>query len=170
MGRMKTAVMAGVATCVLCATAQAGGVLHYPGELYAAGMQCLTGNGAEQNPYRAMQMFEKAAARGSAEAEKAIGLMYLRGIGVEEDAGEGARWLRQAAEHGDIEAQVIYADLCLNGTGVDLDITQAYMWYKVVVTRGEHKAVDSLRWVSREMSEDDIRKAEEMAREQLEYR
>jgi len=61
----------------------------------------LKGVGITKNPRAALVWFLKAAAQGSAYAEKMLGDAYSKGLGVEKDYTTAATWYRKAATHRD---------------------------------------------------------------------
>ncbi len=73
----------------------------------------------------AVAKFEKAAARGDAEAQFALGYMYDEGKGVPRDYAQAVRWYELAAAQGLAEAQFALGQIYLNGLGVTQDSAAA---------------------------------------------
>ena len=65
------------------------------------GKMYLEGNVVDRDYKKAFELFEKAAARGCAEAQHEIGCMFRDGVGaVERNLDSALEWFKKAAEHG----------------------------------------------------------------------
>lgn len=80
------------------------------------------------NYTEAMSCFQKAAAKGSAEAEYHIGWMYGEGQGVDQDDEVAADWIKKAAEKNYAKAQNDLALMYYLGIGVPKDYEKAAKW------------------------------------------
>ena len=90
--------------------------------------------------------------------------MYADGLGVLQDYKEAVRLYRLSAEQGEAKAQynlgVMYAD----GLGVLQDHVSAYMWWNLASSKGDKDAVTNKNTVEKDMTPQQIEKAQEMAR------
>jgi TPR repeat protein len=64
----------------------------------------LWGHGVDENPARAVTLYQAAAAAGFPPAEFGLGVAYQNGRGVPADPMLAAKWYRLAAQHGVVEA------------------------------------------------------------------
>ena len=90
--------------------------------------------------------------------------MYFKGKGVPQDYTITAHWLRLAAQS-DPRAQVDLGSLYEQGKGVPLDYVTAYMWYKTAESRGERRAQEELKRLSRLMTTQQINQANAAAQD-----
>ena len=58
------------------------------------------GMATEEQLSEALELFQKTAADGLAEAQTTLGSMYLSGMGMKKDLGQAEHWLRKAADQG----------------------------------------------------------------------
>jgi TPR repeat protein len=112
--------------------------------------------------------YRKAAHQGVAEA--AFNLGYLRENGLGEDgaapgaANEAVKWYRQAAEAGLSSAQFNLGALFANGKkGLERDFVQGWVWLDAAASAGEDGATKSRDAVATQMSEDQLKRARELA-------
>jgi len=89
----------------------------------------------EQDDAQALAWYRRAAAGGSAAAQRAVGDFYRTGRAVTKDPVEAARWYRLAADGDDVRAQYQLAQMCLNGDGVPHDYASAYVWSAVAAAQ-----------------------------------
>ena len=66
----------------------------------------------------ALDLAQKAAATGDAQAHTLIGRLYQDGLGVPVDLVVAAQWYRRAAELGDIEGTFAFAVMLAEGDGI----------------------------------------------------
>ncbi|MEQ9042499.1 MAG: tetratricopeptide repeat protein [Alphaproteobacteria bacterium] len=119
----------------------------------------------EENFEKALQEWKPLADGGDAMAQFYLGLIYGFGQGVEKDLVEAVRWWRLSAERGNIAAQSNLGFMYKYGNGVPQDIVQAYMWSRIAATNGASFAKANLETMSKEMTTEDIAKAEKLAKE-----
>ena len=93
-----------------------------------------------------------------------LGLMYENGKGVPQDYKEAVKWYRLAAEQGLAQTQFNLGRMYYNGQGVQQDYVSAHMWWNIAGSNGLKDAATNKKIVEKEMSESQIKKAQEMAR------
>ena len=107
--------------------AQAG---HLKAATELAGIYLEGDDGVPMNKARALELLNKAANGGYAEAQNSLGVCYMTGKGVPEDALEAVKWFEKAAEQGEEFAMKNLA-LCLrDGTGVAVNKAKAAEWFE----------------------------------------
>ena len=121
--------------------------------------------GVEQDYDAAALWARRAAEQGIASAQTDLGLLYDRGQGVEQDYAEAARWYRRAAEQGHPEAQRNLGSMYEQGSGLPADPVLAYAWYGVASAAGDERALKLRARVVKRMSQDQIARGRELARE-----
>ena len=113
----------------------------------------------------ALREWRPLAEQGDADAQLGMALMYDSGEGVPQDDAEAVRWYRLAAEQGHASAQI---SLGLNyqlGVGVLQDNVMAHMWYNIASANGQSKAGERRDERAGQMTNADISKAQQMARD-----
>ena len=123
------------------------------------------GFGVAPNDVEAARWYRKAAEQGNAAAQRDLGVMYAYGKGVERDDEAAATWYRKAAEQGDTQAQYNLAGMYAYGNGVAEDLVLAYMWLNLAREQGNATPRDTVESFVRKMTRDEIKEAEELARE-----
>ena len=91
--------------------------------------------------------------------------MYRKGEGVLQDYAEAAKWYRLAAEQGMASAQNNLGAMYQLGAGVLQSNVMAHMWYNIASANGDPKSGEKRDERAGLMSQADISKAQEMARE-----
>ncbi len=114
---------------------------------------------------KAFEEWRPLAEQGDMLAQFYLGLIYGFGQGVDKDLAEAVRWWRLSAEQGNIAAQSNLGFMYKYGNGVPQDIVLAYMWSKIAAMGGASFAEANLEVMSKEMTEQDIEKAEQLAKE-----
>lgn len=100
-------------------------------------------SGAAQDPARAEDCYEKAAAQGHAGAQFNLGLFCLQGrpkAGGAKDAAGALRWLELAAAQGDGGALFVLGDLYAGGSVVAADAARAFSYYLKGAEKGDARA------------------------------
>jgi len=110
---------------------------------------------------------QKKAEAGDAKAQFNLGVMYATGRGVRKDDKEAAKWYRKAAEQGDAKAQGSLGGMYYFGDGVPKDYASAYAWYKLAAYHGEKFGANMSDRVSKEMTPEQIDKAQDLYKELL---
>ncbi len=108
------------------------------------GLSFYRGVEADPDYPRAIEHFQRAAAKGSASAQGMLGQCYLRGRGVEADPAQAAKWLTLAADQKDAIAQFHLALLYAKGSGVRKDEKQAYNLYLAAAAQGHTAAMGNI--------------------------
>jgi len=93
--------------------------------------------------------------------------MYYHGRGVGKDYEEAMKWYRKAAEQGYVLAQASLGALYYKGHGVPKDYGIAYAWVKVAVENEYPLAKTFLPIIAKQMTPDQITKAEELSEEMV---
>jgi TPR repeat protein len=128
------------------------------------GLKYELGQGVAPNCFEALSLYRKAATRGYLQAEYHIGRMYYDGKCTGKNLNEAASWLKKAADSGFPEAQRLYGTLCFNGEGVPRDRVGACMWMTLAAFKGNQEANKILRYMSAELTQDELKTARERAR------
>lgn len=79
--------------------------------LYARGLNYLTGNGVSKDPIKAAQLFMDAAMRNHPKSQYQLGIMYVDGIGLSRDTEKAKQWLGKAASAGLVDARTVLDSL-----------------------------------------------------------
>ncbi|WP_455197333.1 SEL1-like repeat protein [Kaarinaea lacus] len=82
-----------------------------PNELYALGLNYLTGNEVVKDPIKASELFMQAAKLDHPRSQYQLGLMYIDGIGLQRDTDEAKQWLSKAASAGIVDARDVLNNL-----------------------------------------------------------
>lgn len=128
------------------------------------GLKYEQGQGVSRNCFEALSLYRKAAARGLMQAEYHVGRMYYDGKCSGKNLTEAAGWLKKAADKGFPDAQRLYGTCCFNGEGVPRDRVNACMWITLAALQGNQEANKLLRYMSAELTQDELKTARERAR------
>ncbi len=101
------------------------------------GIMLSLGRGVAQDPKRAAQHFQKAAAQGYVVAQFELAECYDKGKGVAQDYRQAASWYEKAAVLGHARAQANIAYMTEIGQGVVPDPKFAAYWYAQAAAQGE---------------------------------
>jgi TPR repeat protein len=128
------------------------------------------GTGVPKNDVEAVKWFRKAAEQGYKWSQYNLGIMYRNGWGVPQNDAEAVKWYRKAAEQGHAKAQSNLGTMYGNGEGVPANFVKAYMWYSLAKAVGDKDKVAStnLDIIKKQMTPDQIAKAQELATEMWE--
>lgn len=93
---------------------------------------------------KALQVFNRLAKDGNADAQLKLGLMYHYGLGVKEDDKVAYDWVRRSAEQANAEAQFQLGNMYVYGFGIpkteqDPDL-QGVQWYFKAALQGHAEA------------------------------
>jgi TPR repeat protein len=96
----------------------------------------LNGRGGPVSTAPALDLFEKAAAKGHAGAMFALGALYAGGHGMPMDRQLAQQWFRAAAELGHGHAQMMLGRYLASGAAGDYDDEEARLWLERAVAQG----------------------------------
>ena len=113
----------------------------------------------------ALREWKPLAFQGNAKAQFFLGNMYYKGIGVSQDDGTAYKWFKKAAEQGLTRAQNNLGTLYMRGLGVSRNNTRAFIWLHITALQGDKVGIKNRDLVAKIMSENQIKKAEELALE-----
>ncbi len=89
---------------------------------------------------RAVELFERAAAKGNTDAEYNLGVCLRRGLGVRQDAKAAERSYRTAAERNHVSAQLALGDLVAERAATEAEWLEATHWYRLAADSGNAAA------------------------------
>ena len=133
--------------------------------MYALGSMYSVGRGVEQNFEEAFKWFQRAAKYGRPDAEYKLGIMYVHGFGVDQDYRRAINWFGKSAKKGYPLAQNKIGQMYLDGKGVPQSNVKAYAWSAIAYNQGVEDAKQVLSSAKENMSADELKEAEDMARE-----
>jgi TPR repeat protein len=113
----------------------------------------------------ALAEWKPLAEQGDAVAQFYLGVMYANGEGVLEDDKEAVKWFKLAAEQGYAKAQYNLGLMYDNGEGVIQDNVYAHMWCNIAASNGSENAKKGKDILAKQMTPQDISKAQDLARE-----
>ena len=87
---------------------------------------------------KVLPMLEKAADKGSVQAQTCYGVILLNGLGCEADQKRAAEYFAKAAEQGDADANYWLGFMYLHGTGVKSDERKAQEYFALALEKGSH--------------------------------
>lgn len=138
----------------------------HPGAQNNLGVLYRQGRGGKRNIEKAVSWFLKAANQGVAPAQYALGQIYLNGEGVQQDVEQAVLWYTRASDQGLLEAQADLGYLYAKRENkVPQDYLIAYKWLELAAQQGDRMAPRDLEDVKKEMSPDQIEKAEQLVQE-----
>ena len=123
------------------------------------------GQGVPQDYTEALKWYRLSAEQGDADAQNNLALMYINGQGVPQDYAEAVKWWHLSAEQGNADAQNNLGVVYELGNGVLQSNVMAHMWYNIASANGHPKSGEWRDERAGLMSQADISKAQEMARE-----
>ncbi|MEJ2389933.1 MAG: tetratricopeptide repeat protein [Gammaproteobacteria bacterium] len=125
--------------------AQAGN----PNAMYEVAHMYERGRGTPPDIHQAVQWFERASAKGQADASAQLGVLYLEGNGVKRSLQKALHLLKPVAETGNATAQYYLGQMYEQGKGVRHDLGQAEYWYRQAAKSGHYLAIDRLKLLAR---------------------
>ena len=135
---------------------------------YNLGILHERGIGVIEDHKEAIKWYRLAAEQGDADAQYNLGAMHARGKGVIEDHQEAIKWYRLAAEQGEASAQYGLGFMHATGKGVIQDNVYAHMWWNIAAASGDEKARGKKDTLAKQMTPQEISKAQDLARECVE--
>jgi len=121
-----------------------------------------------KNYETAFAEFSVLAEEGHVEAQYYLAVMYQYGKGVVRDYVAAVKWYTLAAEQGIAVPQYNLSVMYYLGDGVAQNHVTALMWANVSAENGYERALELVDFIAEKMSQADIARAEEMARECME--
>ena len=112
-----------------------------------------------------IEQLKMNAEQGDSVAQYNLGLKHARGKGIDQNFIEAFKWYRLAAEQGNSTAQYALGVAYLAGEGVVQDYRQVHMWFNIAAANGDEEAGQIRDDIAKEMSSEDLSKAQDMARE-----
>ncbi len=131
---------------------------------YMLGGMYSEGLGGVQNYKEAVRWYRLAAEQGDAKAQYQLGVVYHFGRGVPQDYKEAVKWSKTAAEQGLAEAQYNLGLMYYHGEGIPQDYVLAYMWWNLSGSQGQKSARKNRDILEEEMTQQQVAKAQKMAR------
>ena len=131
---------------------------------YMLGGMYSEGLGGVQDYKEAVKWYRLAAEQGDAKAQHQLGVVYHFGRGVPQDYKEAVKWSKIAAEQGLAEAQYNLGLMYYHGEGIPQDYVLAYMWWNLAGSQGQKSARENRDILEEEMTQEQVAKAQEMAR------
>ncbi len=113
-------------------------------QMLAQAKRLMRGRGEERNYERAVELFDRAARWGDADAHYWLGKCYLKGLGCQRDPQGAATCLERAANLGHAGACLKLGDCFLRGEGTPQSRELAEYWYRRAAARGEERAYGRL--------------------------
>jgi hypothetical protein len=135
-----------------------------PAAQVALGLRYELGQGVAQNCFEALSLYRRAALHGYVQGQFNLGRIYYDGKCAGKNLTEAANWLKKAADKGFADAQRLYGTLCFNGEGVSRDRINACMWITLAAFQGDQEANKLLRFMTAELTRDELNTARERAR------
>lgn len=109
--------------------------------LYRNGSTYYYGLGVVKDINKAINLWEKSARKGLADAQYRLGILYDRGgVGLQPDPQKSLKWYEAAAQQGHTDAQLILAEKYAAGSGVAQNYPEAYKWCRKAAERGNTDA------------------------------
>ena len=128
------------------------------------GLMYEVGEGVNQNYEEAIKWYHLAAEQGFSGAQSKLGLMYESGKGVMQNYEKAVQLYRQSAEQGNLLGQKYLGVMHVLGQGVKKDYNIAYMWFFLSGSKGNKNSLKSMLKIETEMTSEQIKIAQEMAR------
>ena len=131
------------------------------------------GDGTPQDYKEAIKWFTKSAEQGDAYAQYNLGFMYDNGKGIPQDYKTAIKWYTKSADQGHINAQFnlgnMYGlNILVRKEGVLQNHVKAHMFWNIAAASGHQKAKKYRDKIEGMMTPNQIRKAQQLAREWME--
>ncbi len=101
------------------------------GKIYQRAEKHRTGEGAEKDTARAVQLHRQAAERGHLGSQYRLAESYRTGAGVAKDPVKAVQWHRKAAEEGHLGSQFWLAESYRTGEGDEKNPAKAVELYRI---------------------------------------
>lgn len=116
----------------------------YPIGMHLMGRAYLFGRGVPQDDKKALEYFNKAAAKGNAIAQNILGDMYAEGRGVQRNLKTAFDLYVKSANSGFSDGQNSVGAAYFHGHGVPQDYSRSAMWYQRAADQGNSWAQSTL--------------------------
>ena len=104
------------------------------------------GIGVKQSSKKAIELYETAAKRGSANAQYNLGVYYHRGVhGVTQSSERAIEYYTLAADQGGVSAQSNLGIMYAQGDGIDQSLSKAREWLTKAAAQGQENAINALK-------------------------
>ena len=123
------------------------------------------GEGVVQDYKEVFKWTRLAAEQGHSKAQYNLGLLYYNGRGVRKDYKEAVKWYRKSAERGHDLAQYYLGEMYYRGQGVRKNKSMAHMYWNIAAVSGYKIAIKERDRIEGVMSDSQIEKAQDLARE-----
>ena len=154
---MKTWAYAILAICLVTVCRSADGQRATSGlnarELFAKGMDYLTGSGATRSEANAIDYFRRSSEMGFAPAEVVLGYFYETGRNITSDPRQAFEWYKKAAQQDDSLAEWLVGRMIYLGTAPSRDLNEAATWLSESSQHGDPFAEYLLGRVALERSD-----------------
>lgn len=109
--------------------------------MYMLGLMYSSGDGVNKDPYKALDLWNKAADEDHPGSLSLLGRAYVEGqMGVDRDVAAGLSMLEKAANKGDAAASMYLGKMYSNGEGVEQNLERGMKWYEQAASRGDAHA------------------------------
>ena len=132
--------------------------------LYRLGELYWEGKGVLKDQTEALNLYRRSAEQGNTQAQQTLGGLYSVGSGVLQDYAEALKWRRMCAEAGRGFCQLSLGNIYKLGYGVAPDAVVAHAWYNLATVRGLPFVSKVRDRLARQMTPDQIARAQELAR------
>ena len=132
---------------------------------FSLGQLYYHGKGVLQDYAQALMWYQRATNQGFVHGQNRLGMMYAQGIGVPQDYAEALKWYGLAAKQGSAMAQERLGMMYARGQGILRNDVIAHMWTNIASANGDPDAGRIMKIIARLMTQADISKAQQMARE-----
>lgn len=136
------------------------------GAAFRLGEEYLDAKFVKRDIEQALKYYKFGAEGGDMRAQMDYGMMYDKGYGVKTDFATAAKWYEASAQQNFGSAQFNIGIMYEEGSGVEKDPVKAYMYLLLASQNGFAQfAGPELDKLSATMQTDDIKKANQMARD-----
>jgi TPR repeat protein len=142
-------------------------LLGYADAQFNLGLSYSKGRGIETDTSKALYWYRKAAENGEAPAQFNLAEHLRIGDGIERDYKQALFWFRKAAEQKYQSAQNNLGMMYAEGNGATKDLVEAAKWFNLAISNGSVSSVENLKKFEKEMSQEQITKAKELANQWL---
>lgn len=120
------------------------------------GIMYYYGTGVALNYSEAARLFTAASDQGNVTAQRSLGIMYSKGEGVYQSFTLATYLFQKASENGDSTAQRLLGIHYALGYGVVSNYVISRMWLEVALNNGNDSLNESIIFVEKNMSDDEI--------------